>query len=83
MSEVIIMSTTAYLDEESEERAKKIMKEKAYESVSSVVKEALELMERDLIEERLREKYRQEPPLDDSMEQFQTQTSEELGDYPW
>lgn len=77
------MSTTAYLDEESEERAKTIMEEKSYESVSQVVKEALELMERDLIEEKLREKYRQEPPLEDTAEKVQKETAEELGDYPW
>lgn len=77
------MSTTAYLDEESEERAKNIMEEKSYESVSQVVKEALELMEEDLIEEQLREKYRKETPLEDSSEGIQKETAEELGDYPW
>lgn len=77
------MSTTAYLDEESEERAKNIMEAKSYESVSQVVKEALELMEEDLIEEQLREKYRKETPLEDSSEGIQKETAEELGDYPW
>lgn len=77
------MSTTAYLDEESEKKARKIMEEKSYESVSSVVKDALEMMERDLIEERLREKYQRESVLEDSIEEAQTDSAEELGDYPW
>jgi Arc/MetJ-type ribon-helix-helix transcriptional regulator len=77
------MSTTAYLDKESEERAKTIMEQKSYDSVSKVVKEALELMERELIEEQLREKYSQESPLDDISEEAQEETAEELGDYPW
>lgn len=77
------MATTAYLDEESEERARKLLEEESFDSVSGVVKEALKLMERDIIQHRLREKYREESPVDDEVEDIQAKSAEELGDYPW
>lgn len=80
---MIDLSTTAYLDDDSERLAKKLREQNSYDSVSEVVKEALKLMEQNLIEERLREKYRGEPPIENLIEDAQAETAEELGDYPW
>jgi Arc/MetJ-type ribon-helix-helix transcriptional regulator len=77
------MATTAYLDKESEERAKKLLEEESFDSVSGIVKEALKLMEREMIQHRLREKYRDESPVEDKVEEAQAESAEELGDYPW
>lgn len=77
------MPTSAYLDEDSEERARDLLRLKSYDSVSQVVREALKLMEQKYIEERLAEKYREEPPLKDEIESAQAETASELGDYPW
>ncbi|MFB6344151.1 MAG: hypothetical protein ABEK50_00055 [bacterium] len=77
------MATTAYLDEDDQERVKKIQDLASYDSISEVVGEALKIMERELVQEKLAEKYRNEPHLEDDIEGIQAEAASDLGDYDW
>ncbi len=74
------MATSAYLDDQSEQVVKKIKEAGDFDSCSEVVKESLKLLEKQLREKRLAEKYRREKPISTEAMRAQEETLSDLDD---
>jgi putative addiction module CopG family antidote len=72
------MATSAYLGDEDEQKARKLVEEGEFESISEVVKEGLNLLENKLKEARLAEKYRRETPVSEAESEAQAKTLSDL-----
>lgn len=72
------MGTSAYLNDETEELARRLEEEGGYDSLSEVVRNSLRELERRLREERLKKKYRREEPVSDEAMRAQAETLSDL-----
>jgi len=72
------MATSAYLGDNVEEKAKKLVEEGDFDSISEAVKEGLILLEKKVREMRLAEKYRRERPVSEAEINAQKETFSDL-----
>lgn len=75
---VMPMATSAYLDDDYEERAKKLISKGDFDSISEVVKRGLALLEKQMREQRLAEKYSRESAVSDAELDAQQETLSDL-----